>query len=102
MRRTEADYRRIFSGQRKGETLQTLANRHGVKPGTLSWWRRELARRDERVQAESKEDRLLPVRVKSKTTSGPMVEVMLQRSGHVLRIRNVALGEIVEALEGGQ
>ena len=45
--KTEKKYRELFALQeREGLSRDEIARRAGVKPGTVTWWRCEIARRD--------------------------------------------------------
>lgn len=107
--RAEHEYRRLFEKRRIGESLAALATRIGVAPGTLSWWRHELRRRD-RARAESRiaAPALLPVRVleppqpvRAPTTS---YEVSVANGRRVIRVPTsfdpATVRALVAAVEG--
>jgi transposase-like protein len=57
-RRTRSFWKRIVAEVDRGSTIAITAQRHGVSPKTLSWWRWTLRRDEERAAAST---RFLPV-----------------------------------------
>lgn len=107
----EARYRRLFAERRTGESWAALAARAGVAPGTLSWWRHELRRRDAARKRRGPEGPvLLPVRVvAAETPALPSpaphgYEVVLAGGRRVLRVpvgfESGAVRALVAAIEG--
>ncbi len=98
--------------ERGGDTMGTVAAKHGVSPTTLKWWRSELKRRDrERGHSATAPStvELLPVRVTSPVpspvTRATTFEVALCGGQRVLRIPPgfdaADVRALVEAVEGG-
>lgn len=56
-RHTREFWRRLSAAVDDGATIESIAQRHGVRPKTLEWWRWRL-RRDEKKRPQSK---LLPI-----------------------------------------
>jgi transposase-like protein len=87
----EREYRKLFDKRKSGESLAALATRIGVAPGTLSWWRHELRRRD-RARADSRiaTPALLPVRVLDPPPPAPArttsYEVSVANGRRVIRV----------------
>lgn len=108
----ESRYRRVFAERRKGEPWAALAARAGVAPGTLSWWRHELRRRDAARKRSGREGpALLPVRVVAPEPERPAplpethgYEVVLASGRRVLRVPAgfdpAAVRALVAAVEG--
>jgi hypothetical protein len=107
-------WRRVVARQQQsGLSMAAFCAREPVKASALSWWARELRKREsERRKPEPKEIRrkrrrpvFVPVRVieAAPSTSAPAVEV-LTRDGHVVRVGPgfdpATLRRTVAALEG--
>lgn len=73
----ERRYRRLFAAHaRSGLSLRAFAEDRGIPPGTLSYWKHELKRRDA-TRAPEKENsvRFLPVKVVPPTMTPPATAV---------------------------
>jgi len=102
----EDRYRKLFAERRRGESLVALAARCGVAPGTLSWWRHELRRRDRaRTESRTTVPALLPVRIlDAPTRRVTSYEIALSGGRRVIRVPEgfdpSAVCALVAAVEG--
>jgi transposase-like protein len=103
----EDRYRTLFAGRKTGESLVALGARYGVAPGTLSWWRYELRRRDRaRTGSRTAVPALLPVRIldAAPTRRATSYEIALSGGRRVIRVPEgfdpSAVGALVAAVEG--
>lgn len=73
-RRSRAFWKRLVAEVARGSTIARTAERHGVKPKTLAWWRWTLRREDATVTNAQ----LLPVVFSAGPSSGssPAVEAI--------------------------
>lgn len=93
--------------ERSGLTRAEFCRRESVSPGTFSWWRHELKRRDaEAARGNGKGPAFVPVRVvdyPARSSTRSTMEVVL-RGGRLVRIQTELgvedLAKMVLALEG--
>ena len=80
-RRSRASWKRLVAEVERGGSIARTAQRHGVKPKTLAWWRWTLRRERD---AETKEQQLLPVVFSADAAAAAiMIEV---REGIAVRV----------------
>lgn len=66
--------RHLEEAEKRGESDAALGVRIGVKPGTVTWWRREIRRRSLRRRTAALEADLIPVSVRRGAPSAVTVE----------------------------
>lgn len=110
----EEHWRRVLARQRQsGLTMAAFCRREGIKPSPLSWWSRELGRRDgaqhktvaRKTRRKSRRPAFVPVHVIAAAPSaGTSVVEVVTRGGHVVRLQPgfdpAMLRGVIEALEG--
>lgn len=109
----EEHWRRIVARQEQsGLTQAAFCRREGLKKNALSWWARELRKRDgDRAptkvshRPKAKRASFIPVRViQTAPRNGTSPVEVLTRSGHVVRLQPdfdpATLRKVVAALEG--
>ena len=76
----------VLEHERNGLSWASIAAREGMAPGTLSWWRSEIRRRD-RARGNRSNERFVEVEIAAATLSDPLAafELVLP-DGRVLRI----------------
>jgi transposase-like protein len=68
-RHTRAFWRRLSAAVDRGASIASTAQRHGVRPKTLTWWRWMLRREEKkRPGAKRRPAKLLPVVVRAEAT----------------------------------
>lgn len=88
-RRTRSEWAELVHEVDAGATIKQVARRHGVRVGTLKWWRWQLGRGKVARSATKATVQMVPVRVRepapTAATADDVVEVLVRSA--MVRVR---------------